>query len=85
MVDALNQNEGHSMVATPVLEDCCTILVDFGKVNIEHCITELNYVAHELARWGCANNPFLWVNSTFNYQMLCVITLNMNGGLLCCS
>lgn len=31
VVDAINFNEGHSMVAAPVLDDCRSILLDYGK------------------------------------------------------
>ena len=51
MVDALKFNEGYSMVAAPVLDECRRYLVDFGRFTIQHCIRESNYVAHELARW----------------------------------
>jgi ribonuclease HI len=60
VVDALRLNEGQSMVAGPVLEDCRSLLRDFGKVSIEHCNRESNVVAHELARWGSVNNPSVW-------------------------
>jgi hypothetical protein len=63
VVDAINCNEGYSMVAAPVLDDCHSISLDFGRVNIDHCSREANYVAHELARWGSANNPSLWVDA----------------------
>ena len=46
VVDTLNHNEGRSMVAVPVLEDCRSILVDFGKFTIDHCIRESNTVAN---------------------------------------
>ena len=46
VVDAINCNEGYSMVAAPVLDDCRSILLGFGRVNIEHCSRETNYVAH---------------------------------------
>ena len=49
VVDAINLNEGHSMVAAPVLDDCRELLREFGKVTIEHCNRESNVVAHELA------------------------------------
>lgn len=62
MVEALQNNEGHSMVAAPILEDCRDILRDFGKVVVEHCFRDLNVVAHELARWGSSNNPEIWLD-----------------------
>ena len=36
VVDAIHLNEGHSMVAAPVLDDCRELLREFGKVTIEH-------------------------------------------------
>ena len=63
VVDALRFNEGYSMVAAPVLDECRSYLVDFGRFTIEHCIRESNYVAHELARWGRANNPSRWIDA----------------------
>lgn len=63
MVHAIRLNEGHSMVVAPVLDDCCELLRESGKVTIEHCNRELNVVAHELAEWGHANGPFVWVDA----------------------
>ena len=40
VVDALRMNEGHAMVAAPVLEECRFLLREFGKVTIEHCNRE---------------------------------------------
>ena len=51
------------MVAAPVLQDCRNCLQDIGKVTVEHCIRESNIVAHELAKWGSANPPALWVEA----------------------
>lgn len=63
LVEAINLNEGYSMVAAPVLDECRSILNDFGKVNVEYCIRESNFVAHALARWGRDKNPSLWVDA----------------------
>jgi ribonuclease HI len=63
VVDAIRMNEGHAMVAAPVLEDCRELLRDFGKVTIEHCNRESNLVAHELAHFGRASTPSLWVDA----------------------
>ena len=63
MVDALKLSEGHSMTAARVLDDCRSILCDFGKVTIEHCFRESNVVAHELAKWGCVNDPSVWAEA----------------------
>lgn len=65
VVDPMNLTEGHSMVAAPVLDDCCSILSELGKVTIEHCIVyiESNVVVHELARWGFVNNPSVWADA----------------------
>ena len=38
VVDPMNHSEGHSIVAAQVLDDCCSILSESGKVTIEHCI-----------------------------------------------
>lgn len=38
MVDALRFNEGYSMVAAPLLDECRSYLVDSGRFTIEHCI-----------------------------------------------
>ncbi|VAI92777.1 unnamed protein product [Triticum turgidum subsp. durum] len=51
------------MVATPVLDECRSYLVDLERFTIEHCIRESNYVAHELARWRRANNPSRWIDA----------------------
>lgn len=36
-VDTIHCNEGYSMGATPILDDCCSILLYFGRVTIKHC------------------------------------------------
>lgn len=51
MMDALRLNEGYSMVAAPILDECRSYLINFGRFTIEHCIRESNYLAHELVRW----------------------------------
>nr|XP_020198839.1 spidroin-1-like [Aegilops tauschii subsp. strangulata] len=63
VVDCLRLNEGHAMVAAPIFEECRILLRDKGKVTIEHCNRESNCVAHELASWGGANTPSLWVDA----------------------
>lgn len=63
VVEALRLNEGHSMVAAPILESCRVLLREIGKVILEHCNKESNVVAHELAHWGRANNPSMWVDA----------------------
>ena len=67
VVDALRFNEGYSMVAASVLQECRSYLADFGRFTIEHCIRESNYVAHELARWGRANNPSCWIDAPLDF------------------
>lgn len=62
VVEALKLNEGHTMVAAPVLENCRNTLKEFGKVTIEHCNRESNVVSHELATWGRLNPPSVWVD-----------------------
>jgi hypothetical protein len=37
VVDAIRLNEGYSMVAAPVIDECREMLTDFEKVTIEHC------------------------------------------------
>ena len=67
VMDAIKLNKGNSMVSAPVLDDCRNILGDFGKVTIEHCFRESNVVAHELAKWGCANDPHVWADAPPNF------------------
>uniref|UniRef100_A0A8I7B4L5 RNase H type-1 domain-containing protein n=1 Tax=Hordeum vulgare subsp. vulgare TaxID=112509 RepID=A0A8I7B4L5_HORVV len=38
VVQALHNNEGHSMVGAPILQDCRVMLREFGKAVVEHCI-----------------------------------------------
>ncbi|XBJ08758.1 hypothetical protein VPH35_013988 [Triticum aestivum] len=61
VVEALKLNGGYSMVAAP-FDECRSYLEDFGKFTIKHCIRETNNIAHELARWGHANNPSRWID-----------------------
>lgn len=42
VVNALQLNDGHSMVASRVLEECRDLLRDMGKVFLEHCDRESN-------------------------------------------
>ena len=59
LVEALQQNLGHSMIAAPILEDCKLLLVDFRKVVLEHCNRDSNKVAHVLAQNGRVDPPNL--------------------------
>lgn len=52
LVEALQNNSGHSTVAAPILEECRLLLINFGKVVIEHCNHDCNKVAHVLAQNG---------------------------------
>ena len=63
VVNALQMNEGQSMVAGPVLEDCRDLLRGFGKVILEHCNRESNMTAHALAEYGRANDPSMWIEA----------------------
>lgn len=67
VVNSLIRNEGHSMVAAPVIDDCRNMLADFGKVTIEHCNRESNMVAHVLAQWGRSNPSSLWLEEPPNF------------------
>ena len=51
------------MVATPILDECRSLLHDFGKDLIEHCNRELNMVAHALAQFGRDDPPSLCLDS----------------------
>ena len=61
VVEALQNNEGHSTVAAPIIQDCRELMREFGKVVIEHCNRESNMVAHVLVQWGRSNPPSLWL------------------------
>jgi ribonuclease HI len=63
IVNALRLNEGQSMVAAPVLEECRDLMRDLGKVFLMHCNRESNMTAHVLAEFGSANDPSLWVEA----------------------
>lgn len=76
LVEALQHNSGHSMVAAPILEECRLLLVNFGKVLIEHCNRESNMVAHVLARNGRDDPPNLWLDSPFVF--ICEFLVNDN-------
>ena len=52
MIDVVCLNEGDSVMAAPILDDCIELLRDFGNVTIELCNSESNAVAHQLAGWG---------------------------------
>ena len=60
VIDSLKLNEGYILVASPILDDCRSLLQDFGKVIIKHCFRETNMVAHELASYGRGNPPTMW-------------------------
>jgi hypothetical protein len=51
------------MVAAPILDECRSLLHDFGMVLIEHCNHESNMVAHALAQFGRDDPPNLWLDS----------------------
>ena len=50
-------------MAGPILEECRLLIVNFGKVVIEHCNRESNMVAHVLAQNGSVDPPNLWLDS----------------------
>ena len=72
LIQALQKNEGHSMVAAPLLDTCRLSLLDFGKVVLEHCNRDSNKVAHVLAQNGRVDPPNLWLDSppTFISELL---------------
>lgn len=37
VIEALKLNTGHSMISAPILDECRSLLEDFGKVSVEHC------------------------------------------------
>lgn len=51
------------MVAAPILEEGRLLLLDFGKVMLEHCNRECNMVAHVIAQNGHVDPPNLWLDS----------------------
>ena len=61
-MDAMTNNNGHSMVAGPILDDCRQICADFGKVLFEFCSRDSNMVAHRLAQHGRDDPPSLWLD-----------------------
>ena len=63
IVDAIQQNIGHSMIDAPILDVCRTLLHDFGKALLEHCNRESNMVAHALAHNGRVDPPNLWLGA----------------------
>ncbi|XBJ25843.1 hypothetical protein VPH35_003405 [Triticum aestivum] len=63
IVESLNYNTGHAMIASPLLDECRALSLDFGKVLIEHCNRESNMVAHVLAQKGCDDPPNVWLDS----------------------
>ena len=62
VVEALNLNEGYSMIATPILNECRSLLFNFGKVLVEHCNRE-----SKLARFGRSNPPTLWSDTPLSF------------------
>ena len=63
MVDAIRRNEGYSMVAAPIFDECKSFVEDFGKFAVEHCFRKSNSIAHKLARWGHADSSSRWVDT----------------------
>ena len=47
----------------PVLNDCRSLILEFGKVVIEHCNRDSNKVAHVLAQQGRVDPPAMWLDS----------------------
>lgn len=70
VVDVIRWNEGYSMVAASIFDECRSFLEDFGKFTFEHCIRESNSVAHELTRQGRANSPSRWVDAPPNFIII---------------
>lgn len=66
-MEALNKNEGYGLVAAPILNACRSLLKEFGKVIIEHCIRKTNMVAHELASFRACNPPAVWSDTPSNF------------------
>ena len=60
IVEAINSGMGLFSVSAPILEDCRSLLDDFGKATLLYCNRDSNSVAHELARYGRDNPPTLW-------------------------
>lgn len=52
VVQPLNEDEGYSMVATPILSTCRSEFWGFRNTCIEFCNRESNVVAHVLAECG---------------------------------
>jgi hypothetical protein len=52
VVEALNLNTGYSMISASILDECRSLLSEFGKISLEHCNRESNSVAHALALRG---------------------------------
>ena len=67
VTDALKLNEAYTLVAAPILDDCRSLLQDFGKVTIEHCFKETNMVAHDLASYGRGNPPTVWSDTPHSF------------------
>ena len=63
VVEAMANNSGHAMVAGPILEECRSSCLDFGKVFFQHCNRECNLVPHRLAQSGREDQPALWLDS----------------------
>lgn len=63
VVESLNANSGHSMVAGPILDECSSLKEDFGKDLFEHCNRESNMIAHVLAEQGRVDPPTLWLDT----------------------
>lgn len=67
VVEALNEDEGYSMVVAPILSACRSEFSSFGKASIEFCNRESNAVAHVLAEWGRVNQPSEWFDTPSNF------------------
>ncbi|KAF6999523.1 hypothetical protein CFC21_015533 [Triticum aestivum] len=63
VMESIQQNSGHSMVAAPILDECRSLILDFGKVSLEHFNHESNMVAHALALFGRDDPPNVWLDS----------------------
>ena len=69
VVDALKNNEGHSLVAAPILNDCRVLLEEFGNIYLDFFNRESNCVAHELASFGRGNPPTVWSDNPLNFLL----------------
>ncbi|XBH73973.1 hypothetical protein VPH35_101004 [Triticum aestivum] len=63
VVEVLNLNTGYSMISAPILDECRSLLSEFGKVSLEHCNRESNSVAHAPALRGRDDPLSVWLDS----------------------